>query len=947
MALSVGGTWGVASVAAAIIFAIGTVIIIFFVRRRHRRLILHASGLSRGLSTYHRTHLSVDGTNYAHIPPPRTRLRRSAYLPYGVVSEGWADLSSHESIARPPVAVLLDQQGIEPELAQPTRRRSLRATFSPRSFHVPKTRRQRKIEKAIPTNAGGRSPLSAITEISDPNSRDVSSTLGAVELPTEVTPTTTPPRQVGVPKGNRSISPQWPLHNEKRRSQDFLPQATDYSVNRDSGLMRTNSTGHSIGPSHVCLSHRSISMASSISVAPGDPLPPLPTITTQYPQRSNSKMRSSMASTDTVSSSVLGTTNPSPSHDRTDRTNFTVESPRVELSPSLLREYEPRPDSWGPTAVTIGTPPGTKASRGLRVGATAIGSFRASIGNPVSQITSTSQAPISNVYESYRGLAESPRTTTDTIGWDSGLSGGSGNASRKSMIPPMQAPVVRRCLPTQEERSIARHSMYEQHIGIGKISFNPDVLRDLSGNKIGPLPQLPQPRPASVGTNNPFQLDQSVLSALRDANLNRSPSSQRRCHKRQNCVRISNLPLVDVGRRASALPQMAEEDEGPETPTKRSSNIPGLRLIQDDDEDIICKPPLLEGPQSQSPFRNRPILNPTSRAPRATSSRASTRDSSGSPRPDSDVFSTDHYDPQRAHFFTGRSPDRNWPLSPTPLKSVKVNSTPSAASSRLTEPYDRESPVLPPPALLSAVLFPRKSALHGPRNLPSSPASGRSSRTASPSPLHRTRRNMASNITATKQRSGDDLRRSVMMLRRLNSDLHNGSPERVSKIYRHIAQEYGGSLGMVGAPGSPSPVRKDDQLAPLPLVTEKRLASTPSSGRSAAVRHSASRLGIGHSTSMKSTTGASIWEDASVRGDSPEPGLPTPENDDDMTPKAMTVVGWDLEACENFVGQERKDRTRESRLTSPHGKGLGWVGIDAKVWGTPASLYDRDGFLKE
>ena len=206
---------------------------------------------------------------------------------------------------------------------------------------------------------------------------------------------------------------------------------------------------------------------------------------------------------------------------------------------------------------------------------------------------------------------------------------------------------------------------------------------------------------------------------------------------------------------------------------------------------------------------------------------------------------------------------------------------------------------------------------------------------------------MVSSITVTKQRSGDDLRRSTMMLRRLNSELHNGSPERVSKIYRHIAQEYGGSLGMVGAPGSPSPVHKDDQLAPLPLVTEKRLASTPSVGRSAAVRHSTSRLGIGHSTSMKSTTGASIWEDASVRGDSPEPGLPTPENDDDMTPKAMTVVGWDLEACENFVGQERKDRTRESRLTSPHGKGLGLAGIDAKVWGTPASLYDRDGFLKE
>jgi hypothetical protein len=55
----------------------------------------------------------------------------------------------------------------------------------------------------------------------------------------------------------------------------------------------------------------------------------------------------------------------------------------------------------------------------------------------------------------------------------------------------------------------------------------------------------------------------------------------------------------------------------------------------------------------------------------------------------------------------------------------------------------------------------------------------------------------------------------------------------------------------------------------------------------------------------------------------------------------------DLEVFENFVMPERKDRARESRLTSPQGKGLGLVGLDGRVWGTPASLYDKDGFLKE
>lgn len=956
MALSVGSTWGVASLAAAITFATGTVIVIFFVRRRHRRLMLQASGLSRGLSTYHRTHLSADATNYAHIPRPRTRLRRSAHVPYSAVSEGWANLPSQESVGRPPIAVLHEQQGREPELARLRRRRSLRATFSPHSFHVPKTRRQKKFEKAIPLHPVGRSPLSAITEISDPNTRDVSPTLGAIELPTEITPTTTPPRHVDALKGDRPISAQWPLHNDKRRSQDVLPPATGHDVNRRSGLMRMNSTGRNIGPSHVSLSQRSISMTSTMSVAPGDPLPPLPTlITTRYAQRSNSKVRSSMASTDTVSSSVLGTTKPSPSRDSHDRADFTVESPRVAFSPSLLREYEPRPGSWGPTAIAIGTPPGIKASRGLRVGATGIGSFRASMDNPMSRIPSASQAPSSDVYERLSNRTESLGTTMDTNGWHCGLSA-SGDSLSKSPSPPMQTPVARHRLPCHDERPTACHSMYEQHIGIGKISFNPDVLRDLSGNKTRPLPQLSQPRPASVGASNPFQWDQSVLSALRDANLSRSSSSQRRSHKRQSCVRISNLPLINVGRRGSALPQMAEQDEDPETPTKRSSNIPGLRLIQEsDDEDIVSKAVPLEGLPPQSPFRNKPILNPTSPTRGATYSRASSRDLSSSPQPDSDVFTTNHYDPHRPDMFTGRSPDRNWPLSPTPLKSIKVNSTPSAALSTVSEPYDPESPVLPPPPPLSATLFHRKSTLHGPRNLPSSAASGRSSRTVSPSPLQRMSRNVASGTTAIKQRSGDDLRRSVMTLRRMNSDPHNGSPERVSKIYPNIAQEDVGSLGsvrnrslsMVGATGSPSPMRKEGQMAPLPLVTETRVESRLSVESSAGVRHNNSRLGIGRSTSMVSTTGASIWEDASVRGDSPEPGLAAREDDDDKTSEAIATLGVDLEAGENFVRQERKDRARGSKLTSPQGNGLGLVGLDSRGWGTPASLYDGDGFLKE
>lgn len=154
---------------------------------------------------------------------------------------------------------------------------------------------------------------------------------------------------------------------------------------------------------------------------------------------------------------------------------------------------------------------------------------------------------------------------------------------------------------------------------------------------------------------------------------------------------------------------------------------------------------------------------------------------------------------------------------------------------------------------------------------------------------------------------------------------------------------------MIGAMGSPSPVHKNDNdnLAPLPLVTEKRLTSTLTTGGGTAIRHSNGRLAIGHSVSMVSTAGASIWEDASIRGDSPEPELPFLEQYDLETPETTTKLDVDLEAYENFVSQDRRDRVRESKLVSPQGNGLGLMGLGSKVWGTPASLYDREGFLKE
>jgi len=118
---------------------------------------------------------------------------------------------------------------------------------------------------------------------------------------------------------------------------------------------------------------------------------------------------------------------------------------------------------------------------------------------------------------------------------------------------------------------------------------------------------------------------------------------------------------------------------------------------------------------------------------------------------------------------------------------------------------------------------------------------------------------------------------------------------------------------------------------------------------------SKSRRKVAPSTSTISARTTSIWEDASVEGSS-DPGLSTWSTE--HPPSHSQLGDVDVEAFENLVGQgpdrtqgSRKDgdRLRESRLTSPQGRGLGLVGVQvqAQTWGTPRSLYDGDGFLME
>jgi hypothetical protein len=876
----------------------GSILAVWFLRYRDQKRT--RATLTRGLSTYHRAHLSIDGSNYSHIQQPRARLRRSGHLPYGVVSEGWTEVPSQESL-RPQQMASIEELPESDEMVPPPKgRKSLRQTLYGRSLNVPKTRRQKKIEKAVAQNSMPLSPLSVITEFTDaPEERSPD----VAELPTIITPQHTPEKIRRDREWSRPVSIQWPLPLALRRSKDTPATVVTSIPARDSILIRKGSLDTTLDRPTM---GRSLSMASNFSVAPKEPLPPLPLRTDQYSQANESNARRSNASIDTIGSSVLGSIQNSPQ-----MTTYNLATPTVDLSSPGLHQFSPARNHDNASAITMGMAAGKRAQQGTVKGTSGTHSFRASIGEhhgrrSVSNTTTVDRRDkrFNNSY-----VFDSSLKTIDARNWSSDLPLRS-VSHRSTLSPPLSASVARR--PYLDLSMLARHSLFESQLSLSKRASNP---MESSAAEIltGSPRQIALPRPASFASGNPYQWDLRPLSSFFV-----SPMPIEKGHRRQSCVRISNLPAINP-KRNREMPEMTQEEEESSSPETKPK-ILGLTLLELENGTPALRARAslvdIKVSTSPSPFNNRPILNPTSRK------RSYRLPSQGVPRPDLDNFDSDPTTPSP---FDGQSSDarNNWPLSPTPRNNIKLNST-TPPFVPVAEPYDHESPTLPSPALTSATLFPRKSAVQGPRN---QPVSGKGSRNAPPSPL---------NGKVAQKKTGDELRRSVMMLRRLTSEETPLDP--ASRLYRNVGEQSVSNFSLPNASQSKYGLATKNNTS-MNLRDKRRGSDMALNGG-----NSRSKMSMAFSPSMMSMSGVSVWEDASV----------CDEADLEVRNSMMHIHEQsdpDPEAYENFGAQQqyidrtasdRRDKEKESRLTSRQGKGLGISHL-----GTPGSLYDRDGFLKE
>ncbi|EXJ93874.1 hypothetical protein A1O1_02267 [Capronia coronata CBS 617.96] len=934
---------GVAVAGSVVLLVTGVFLAISLERRRHR-YIMQAHGLTRDLGTYHRTKLSANENNYSHVTAPRTYLRRSVQLPYGVVSIGCldsgalADVDEEEQAGDHTAQQLHDNQG----MLLSKGRRSIRRSFNGQPLQIPKTRRQRKLRKAMPSNQMQDSPLSVITEFTDsppctsPSAAESFSETGQAA-----------PILGSSSRDKRQLSIQWPLIVTKTRSSDSTPTEVMSMAARASMLVRMGGAiVNTSDPPRQPIAPRSLSMASTNSAAPAEPLPPLPTIDVCKRQRTyDLKPKASNASLETVGSSVLGAT--VGSHPKVTTVPTTPQPDRTARFLGLGSHLDGKPST-----PRLHVPPGKQAIHGLCASKPSIHSLHPSFDmnespEPIRDYSSQHQFPTIVVRE------ESFKTI-DTSHW-------------ANPIP----------LKVNKTRSggthPARHSMYEASNVHQARSVSDSVATDNFHTTSKISPGSTNKRPASVATGNPLQWDGQRGFAFNRYSLS-SLDGLRSGHKRQNCVRITNLPAIDPRPKSRAqMPELQEEQPIAHDTATYESNASVEPEPQAQDHHHFTMPKAAvevmntrSTSATPSPFRNRPSLTPSFRPVPQQYMQPSSSAYSGIPRADSNIFTA----PQlgRCSSTSHRPSPVQWHLSPDLSNNIRSNGTPPSARPSESQPFD--SPTLPSPALDSSSLYPRRSLVKGPRN-PRTTGSG-----SSPSPLQNkqgpnfrvSKDRDSSNLRLPKDRVSSgwvsrekeqerevDLRKSVMMLRSMNSEgrlidqhqhnirfyrnvgVDNSSPgpayrltppmnKRISGLRQSSCASSTMSVNLSPVPdknrdGNRDRNRERDrarssrETSPLVQSTSMkhaaRLGSSPSRFKQdgGVVPGAAATLAIPsqnyNSTTMSaSPSGLSIWEDASVCGESPEPEFRTPQHGIDRDP-ALYVTPLVLRTKSNLHGRER------------------------------------------
>lgn len=795
--LSPFAIFGLAAGGALLLVIVGTTAAILIGRRKHKRslLLINARG-ARRLSGYPGGHVSM--SDYDWLNMPRTRTLRSSRRVPSRYPRPYTPIASRESLPRHQTLRRPQRNlGSGPTAADPN--------VQQMSWPLPPRLTRSNVLPPAQVRGYGMSPVNerASQKLMNPST---SPDHVDVRLPQMSSEDNQRIHEIAVPTGAPIDSPgsnissntaqamtPKPLFHDKQRSASLgtLPKV---SVNNTKQNSLYVVDAEALDAQDTRLPRSTSLFTQQVALAPTEPLPPLPLNVAKL--RGFQSIRSPTEHRESGNSLLSGETSilddggsKSFSQAETDFTSISMVSP-TGLGSVGLGISDEDDFKWDSREITGAASPLDAVRRmDIRPQLKTQSSYRASIQNSLPR--SASSGLSLSLLD--RSPFRHPPTTTEPKDEPNG-----NDRPRLKRNQELEArSPFRQGISTSSP--LSRNSMiniYEDP----KPKRSSAILQDVSGNQGSPLHDGVKSRPLSVATSDPFRwetekpLEPGKPSAMK---------GRARGHKRNSCVRISNIPVY-IPSPNSLQPTAEEQEDSANNPVAAPAFIFGNSIQQS----LPSRPP--------SSLKFDPQITPTPK-PRSTRLRQRASMMSDSPAfsllnlhnpsdsgPTS-PFPTPTRRPTVAARNSGANPNRRIPIFDVPSAQEFVFATPEKSKQLPRSPLRQADADLSPETVVpkrlpndeseggdeclelpkpSSTLFPFPSPPHplvprGPRALP--PTAWRR-RSNSRSPTRISKGNLSGSWTyaapatarSVGRRGSKDLRKSVIALRRMNSEAQEG-----------------------------------------------------------------------------------------------------------------------------------------------------------------------------
>ncbi|RVX71297.1 hypothetical protein B0A52_04871 [Exophiala mesophila] len=824
-----------AAIGGGVFLCVTGILVTVSIQRHRHRQVLQAHGLSRGLSRYHRSKLSATDNNYVHVTPPNASLRDSSCLP---ADADWVQsqvkdrrqhyhqrTGSHWSINRK--GSLVDHQ-----------------TSDIYVLKSPKKRQHKKIKKQVSMGKIHQQSLPVIEE-TVPGTRVTSTNSAFVAELSGESPTSHPPQELdSQSQPNSSVG--WPLASALSVGATPPPTEVLSRVARPSVIRRIGGLQHLVTrdlpnveaePPATSDEGRTIHPSATWG-------PPSMTTSSHGEKEFLAPTTRANSSFDTLGSSlltvVLSPSTVPQSADHTSLSDFEFDLERKRSAASL------------DMAVCKQMP--LRTGVGIRTAKSSVRSL-----HPTLDVV---EQTLDNPSPDHQDQFLPPTIPQKSSSKRSGV-------KYWTDVDVAENPRWHFNGPDKQ-----RHSMLEASELQGLRTISESMASQ--GVKSHPLRPLPQ-RPASIVITNPLQWQKQDHFPAAD------------CH--QSCPNPVGDDLLQADERSTEMPSVLhsilmdeDNDSGslrgngdverceyenprPFPPSMLLANVTGP-----------SKDNSLSQLQTRSPSDVHPTLTPSVHSSHAIAS----SESSGTPRPDSDIFSAAYVNMNMDVSRDHRGDKYQWYRSPQ--QSTKREPTSTPPSSHYPERF--ESPMLPSPALQTSAFYPRKvregrevnishttsegspvqSRADGQYRIPegvkadsaSARRQGRAIRTM------RSERNLV-DMTATRTSQ-----HIALSTGRHNTELTDRMSPPVNKRISGLrASSSNSSINTISPYIMSRPRGKASSTRPIRLHEDRSRTAQAKRMRSA---HHTDRA----SPSMPPHSGVSIWEDASFGNGSPEIDVSTP-----------------------------------------------------------------------